>query len=102
MTDHASLAPSGPKPRIAARHKMFEPVVLHLHGMALRAHILDLSTSGALAHCDRPPQAGDRVRIEAEGVAAIAHVVWVRAKRFGLHFDMPLSDATVQQVVRGG
>jgi hypothetical protein len=101
MTDHVSLARSGPMPRTAARHKMFEPVVLRLRGTPLRAHILDLSSSGALAHCDQPPQAGDRVRIEAQGVAAIAHVVWVRAKRFGLHFDVPLSDVTVQQIVRG-
>lgn len=101
MTDHASLAPSGPKPRIATRHKMFEPVVLRLRGTPLRAHILDLSTTGALAHCDHPPQAGDRVRIEAEGITAIAYVVWVRAKRFGLHFDIALSDAIVQRVVRG-
>lgn len=101
MTDHASLSPSAPKPRIAARHKMFEPVVLRLHGVPLRAHMLDLSTTGALAHCDHPPQAGDRVRIEAEGVAVIAHVVWVRAKRFGLHFDIALSEATVDGLVRG-
>jgi hypothetical protein len=102
MTDHVSLARSGPMPRTAARHKMFEPVVLRLRGTPLRAHILDLSTTGALAHCDHPPQSGDRVWIEAEGVTAIAHVVWVRAKRFGLHFDVPLSYAMVQQVVRGG
>jgi hypothetical protein len=101
MTDHGSLTPSGAKPRIAARHKMFEPVALRLRGTPMRAHILDLSTTGALAHCDHPPQSGDRVWIEAQGVAAVAHVVWVRAKRFGLHFDVPLSEATVQQVVRG-
>lgn len=101
MTEHASLAPSGTKPRIAARHKMFEPVVLHLRGMPLRAHILDLSTTGALAHCDRPPSTGDRVMIETKGIMVVAHVVWVRAKRFGVHFDIALSDAMVAGLVNG-
>lgn len=102
MSDQASVTAQGLRPRAATRHKLFEPVLLRQGGVAVRAHMLDLSVTGALLHAERPPVIGARVTIHAEGAGAAARVIWVRAKRFGLRFDMPLADATIGLLLRGG
>lgn len=86
--------------RRAARLKLFEPVKLRCGGVAVRAHLLDLSVTGALAHSDRPPAPGDHVLIEGESLAVAGRVMWVRAKRFGVHFDLPLACEAVDRAVR--
>ncbi|ETI64475.1 pilus assembly protein PilZ [Sphingobium sp. C100] len=100
MRDSDSLGAQSPVPRRAVRHKLFEPVMLRLDGAVVRAHLLDLSATGALAHCDRPLFTGDRVMIEAEALGIVGHVVWTRGKRFGIHFETPLADCVVDRVVR--
>ncbi|MBH1998709.1 MAG: PilZ domain-containing protein [Sphingomonadaceae bacterium] len=97
MHDQQSLAIA----RRATRLKLFEPVLLRLHGMPFRAHLLDLSATGALAHSERTPCVGDHVLIEGESLCVSGRVVWVRARRFGLRFDVPLADMIVQRVVMG-
>ena len=87
--------------RRATRLKLFEPVLLRVQGEEVRAHLLDLSMTGALAHCDSPPRIGERVLIEANALGVAGRVMWVRAKRFGVHFDLPLPQITVDRVVRG-
>lgn len=101
MTEQHAFAAAAPRPRAAARHKLFEPMVLRLNGAQLRAHMLDLSVSGALVHADRPPVPGDRVGMEKARFAVVGHVVWVRGKRFGVCFDRLLPDSLVQQVILG-
>lgn len=101
MTDQGSFTALGLRPRVAARHKLFEPVVLRKGGVAARAHMLDLSVSGARLHAERPPVAGARILIEADGLAVTAHVIWVRAKRFGVHFDTPIAEEAMRLVLRG-
>tara|TARA_R110000868_G_scaffold256565_2_gene513354 strand:- start:144 stop:440 length:297 start_codon:yes stop_codon:yes gene_type:complete len=85
----------------ATRLKLFEPVLLRVQGLPVRAHLLDLSMTGALAHSDNPPQVGDHVVIEASALSVAGRVMWVRAKRFGIHFDFPLPQPTIDRVVRG-
>lgn len=97
MHDQQSLAIA----RCATRLKLFEPVLLRLHGMPFRAHLLDLSTTGALAHSERTPCVGDQVFIEGEPLCVSGRVVWVRTQRFGIRFDVPLADMIVQRVVMG-
>lgn len=87
--------------RRATRLKLFEPVLLRTHGESARAHLLDLSATGALAHCDSPPRVGDHVLIEASILGVSGRVMWVQSKRFGVHFDLPLPPFTVDRVVRG-
>lgn len=95
MIDNESLVAA----RRAVRLKLFEPVVLRVHGVTERAHLLDLSATGVLAYCERPPFTGDAVRIEGETLAITGRVMWVLGKRFGVHFDRTLSDTTVRRVV---
>ena len=97
MQEHHLLGAS----RRATRLKLFEPVLLRVQGLPVRAHLLDLSMTGALAHSDNPPQVGDHVVIEASALSVAGRVMWVRAKRFGIHFDFPLPQPTIDRVVRG-
>ncbi|MCP1468889.1 hypothetical protein J3E64_000560 [Sphingobium sp. OAS761] len=81
--------------RRATRHKLFEPVTLRMHGFSVRAHLLDLSETGALGHSDQPPYDGDHVIIEGGILCATGHIVWVRGKKFGVRFDTPLAPQKV-------
>jgi hypothetical protein len=102
MTDRGSITAQALRPRGAARHKLFEPLGLRHAGQSMRVHMLDLSVSGALLHAEHPPRIGAGVIIEFQGLAATAHVMWVRAKRFGVRFDMPLPDTALRAMLDGG
>ena len=88
--------------RHSARHKMFGPVTLCVGDAEMRGHFLDLSTSGALAHCETPPTDGSYVEVKAFGVETSGRVVWARGKRFGIQFSQPMTDEAVDIVIRGG
>lgn len=83
----------------ATRLKLFEPVQLRLRGAGIRAHLLDLSVTGALAHSEYPPAVGDHVMIEGASLGVAGRVMWVREKRFGIHFDLPLAGGAVERAV---
>jgi len=102
MTDRGAFTALEMRLRAAVRHKLFEPLALRHAGVLLRAHMLDLSVSGALLHAERPPQVGDGVVIECHGWTAAAHVIWVRAKRFGVRFDVPLPETMLRVLLDGG
>jgi len=87
--------------RLDPRHKMFSPVALHLGDTQTRAHFLDLSSSGALAHCETPPSAGAYIMVEAAGVQASGRVMWVVGKRFGIRFSQPLTDPAMAVLIEG-
>ncbi|UZW55267.1 PilZ domain-containing protein [Sphingobium sp. JS3065] len=84
------------------RRKMFGPVALRFGGMVARAHFLDLSCLGALAHCETPPGAGAYLIIEAEGMQASGRVIWVNGKRFGIQFNQPLTRHAMDVWIEGG
>lgn len=102
MTDRGAFTALGMRPRGAARHKLFEPLAVRHAGARVRAHMLDLSTTGALLHADHPPRVGAVILIDCPGLTASAHIIWVRAKRFGIRFDMPLSDRVLRSMLDNG
>lgn len=88
--------------RAGPRYKLFEPVRLHFRGAWSHGHLLDLSSSGALAHAERPPQPGDAIRVEGEGWCLSGDILWARARRFGIGLTLPLAEATLLKIVEGG
>ncbi|HKT75158.1 MAG TPA: PilZ domain-containing protein [Sphingobium sp.] len=103
MTDQCgSMTASVTQRRHAARRKMFEPVTLGFGGSELRAHFLDLSCSGALAHCETPPPSGSYVSVGALGLETSGRVMWAKGKRFGIQFSQPLSQAETDALIAGG
>ncbi len=87
--------------RHGVRHKMFGPVNLRVANVQMRGHFLDLSTSGALAHCETPQTAGSYIEVKAFGIETSGRVVWARGKRFGIQFSQPMTDEAIDIVIRG-
>lgn len=87
--------------RHTARHKMFGPVTLRTGGIEMRGHFLDLSTAGALAHCETSLTPGAYVTVEAIGMEASGRVMWAQGKRFGIQFSQPLADDAMERLIRG-
>ncbi len=81
------------------RRKIFQPVDLHAAGRALRAHLLDLSASGALVHSTTAPAPGTPLRLTLDGSVRTARVVWREGVRFGIAFALPLGEAEVARVL---
>lgn len=100
MIDHSgSSSTSVTQRRHAIRRKMFEPVALTWGDVEVRAHFLDLSISGALAHSETPPVVGRYISIEALGLRASGRVMWVKAKRFGIQFSEPLAQEDMDLLI---
>lgn len=103
MTDqYGSPITGAAQRRHAPRYKMFEPVALTLSGVEVRAHFLDLSFSGALVHCEAPPQAGSYVLVHALDLETSGRVKWANGKRFGLQFSQPLTQPMIDALIRQG
>jgi hypothetical protein len=81
--------------RTKPRLKLFEPTSMAGPAGTVRAHLLDLSATGALVHAAEPPTAGGTVRLYVGGAARAATVMWVEGRRFGVRFRLALSDAEV-------
>ncbi len=96
MTDDAS---KNRRLRTAPRRKIFHPVELRLGGLSRRAHLLDLSPGGALAHCSDPPAAGASIILVIGGVLHTASVVWQDGLRFGMAFRFRLDTAEIDRIV---
>ena len=102
MIDHSRTpASSVEQRRHTARHKMFGPVTLRVGSAEMRGHFLDLSSSGALAHCETPPAAGAYITVAASGTESSGRVMWAQGKRFGIQFSQPLSDEEMERLIRG-
>ncbi len=86
--------------RIARRHKTFEPATLRSAAGEARAHLINLSATGALVHMVDPPKRGSVVSIDLRHVSADAEVVWTSGSRFGVAFRSRLADATIDILLR--
>ena len=92
-------APSPVGPRIAPRHKVFLPAEMIGAGGSTRAHLLNLSTTGALMHADTPPASGATVQLRCGTASWSARVVWAADKRFGVVHVTRLSSVTIDALV---
>jgi hypothetical protein len=86
--------------RAARRHKLFEPVELLLDRSCSRAHLLNISATGALVHNDNPPGPGARIRLKLDGAEQEARVIWRDGRRIGVRFEIALTARTLRSVLR--
>ena len=91
--------PAAAAERAAPRIKIFMPTDLEVGGRSMRAHLLDLSVTGALAYAPIPPQEGASVQLACGVALRRATVMWVAGPRFGLAFALPLTPAQVDAVL---
>lgn len=85
--------------RSAPRHKIFQPTQVHFAAGEVRAHLINVSQSGALVHADPTPRRGDMIRIEIQGILVSAQVRWTDGPRFGLSFIQSLDALTLKQLL---
>lgn len=95
MTDRIDLRALRGKPRM----KLFEPTELRTGSSATRAHLLNLSATGALVHTATPPAPGTTVHLRVGGTTRAARVVWAQGSRLGAAFRVPLPDHEVDALV---
>jgi hypothetical protein len=85
--------------RETPRLKLFEPTEMSGPNGSIRAHILDLSATGALVHAVRPPSVGDHVQLRIAGASRYSRVMWVEDRKFGVAFRLPLAAADIDAVL---
>lgn len=85
--------------RVAQRHKVFQPASMVTDAGDVRAHLLDISTNGARAHCQSPPAVGTAVVLQWTGARRTGRVAWSAGNRFGVEFTVPLTDDQIRALL---
>ena len=85
--------------RVSGRYKTFLPCALEQEGDTLRAHILNLSATGAMIATPQTIRAKQSISLQFQSVSYKAVVVWARDDRAGLRFNLPLSHSTLQKLI---
>lgn len=81
------------------RLKVFQPIQLETAAGTVRAHLLNLSRTGALIHCADAPEHGAIVRVTLGNTANRARVMWRDGKRFGVAFAGKLAPAQIDDAL---
>ncbi len=72
----------------AVRYKVFEPAELSIGADRTRAHMLNVSESGALVHAaEIKAKKGNSVGLKIGGDWFPARIMWIALPRLGLAFD---------------
>lgn len=88
--------------RARPRRKLFQPAELDTAAGRVRAHLLDLSETGALVNAAAPPAADSFATLICGALQRSARVTWVKGTRFGIRFVLPLTAAQVDDVLALG
>ncbi|NIJ09327.1 hypothetical protein FHS31_002959 [Sphingomonas vulcanisoli] len=86
--------------RNAKRQKIFEPFVICGPKGERRAHLLDISETGALIHSEPSCDRGALVRLSIQDTTVAAQVAWSSPPRFGVTFSQRHSADTVKAFLR--
>lgn len=78
--------------RLNVRLKVFQPTTVRTGSIDTRAHLLNLSVTGALVHHATPPRAGSVVEIGCCGAMRFGQVRWAGDSHFGVQFWSPVSE----------
>ena len=90
---------TAPRPELRAvkRVKTFVVGELQRDDQAMRVHVLDVSTAGALVHARSAPSIGEGVHLTLGRHGDPGRIVWVDNDRFGIRFSPPLSAARLDR-----
>lgn len=86
---------SDPVRQRAIRYKVFEPVTLVCSGEEIRAHLLNISTSGALLNVPAPSMISRRFVLRSSAMEVAMYVVWKEGQRVGAVFTAPQKHADI-------
>ena len=88
--------------RACKRTKIFEPVAMSWDGKTSRAHLLDISSSGALIHVIDPPAPDTAIGVERGEIRFEAMIVWRDGARCGIKMQAPIDTLTIAQIPGAG
>ena len=91
--------PSGTAPRVANRYKTSLPCAVEQNGASKRAHILNMSLTGAMIATLKDVQPRQSIWLRFDTKSYRAFVVWSRDQRAGLRFNLPLLQPTLQNLI---
>ncbi|HEU4961997.1 MAG TPA: PilZ domain-containing protein [Sphingomonas sp.] len=84
----------------ARRHKTFWPTILRTATGNRRAHILNISRTGAKLHAQLPAKTGETVEILVEESWRGGLVRWSNGSAFGIAFNEPVPEDVLDQCLR--
>ena len=93
-----SLTTGAEAARGEPRVKIFQLANLRTDDAVCRAHVLDISRSGARVHCATDLRRGQRVTLMIEHLRIPAMVLWETDNRAGLRFQTPLIDDQLRRI----
>jgi hypothetical protein len=99
MQARAQQRSGDPGARIASRYKTFMPCALEQEGGVLRAHVLNLSATGAMIATPQAIGLKQPISLQFQSGTYKAVVVWARDDRAGLRFSLPLPHSTLQKLI---
>lgn len=85
--------------RAAQRYKLFQPTEISTGEGYRRAHLLNVSVSGALMYASDCPERGEDLKVRCGSRTLAALVAWRDGRRFGVRFMVPLSEADVRETI---
>lgn len=85
-----------------ARLKVFQPTEIRVGGVRVRAHVLNISATGALVHYAAPLAVGTFIQIDCGGAVKSARVIRCDDQRCGVQFIVPLTQAQLLTAVECG
>lgn len=86
-------------PRVAGRFKTFLPCTAEQDGAVLRAHVLNLSVTGAMIAVPAAIPSNQAISLKFQAGSYKAIVVWSRTDRAGVRFSLPLPLTTLQKLI---
>lgn len=92
--------PTSANDRKSERLKTFEPISLSEADGEVRAHLLNISKTGALIHAEQTPQIGKIVQVNLLGDWHVGSVAWSSPPRFGMSFAIRLSDEKIARLTQ--
>jgi hypothetical protein len=88
--------------RVAARRQAPLVAVFTTVTRANRGTVIDVSRTGIRLLTRYPPLLEEEIMVSIEAVRTFGKVAWCSKEQFGVEFDSPLDDATVELLRRKG
>ena len=83
--------------RVSRRQRVLLAAEIETGGARHRAHLLNITESGAKLDADDVPVEGAAIILHREGIVAPGTVSWVIDHRFGMQFDAPVDAALIEK-----
>ena len=82
-------------PARAARKLAFAKAHMRVGDKWTEIQLANVSSSGVMAKCERPPKVGTEVELKRRGAQITGKVVWAASRRFAVRSSTPIDHAAL-------